>query len=180
MNIKKGLIGIGIIFVGLISVGTIYLFKTEIFYSEYWLQRQFDNLTASRTSEKDGEPKEVIKYKFCFNPSVDIEIELDNVGNLVLTRHSWFADNNQLRVYNFKVEKNEFEKLKTDFETRWTESNSKDEDFKFGGTYYEIELSSPGQAINIGFYNVTPDKSFTDFKDKIINMVKSVLKSNSR
>lgn len=179
MTIRKIIYGLLITIVGLIIIGTIYLFNDDKFYSEYWLQTQVDNLPLTNTREKPLEAEEIIRYKFFFDSSVDLSIELDNKGNLILKRHSWFADSRQLKVYNFKVDENEFRKIKSDFKARWTESMVKDVDDKLGGIYYELEMldsNSPGREINISFYNVTPDKSFMELKDMIIQLAKSELK----
>ena len=178
MTIKKIIFGLLITIVGLIIIGTIYLFNDDKFYSEYWLQRQIDNLPLTETRGKQLEAEEMIRYKFFFDSSVDLSIELDNKGNLILKRHSWFADSRQLKEYNFKVDENEFRKIKTDFKARWTESMTKDVDDKLGGIYYELEMldpNSPEREINVGFYNVTPDKSFMELKDRMIQLAKSEL-----
>lgn len=179
MTINKIIFGLLITIVGLTILGTIYLFNDDKFYSEYWLQRQVDNLSLTETREKQLEAEEIIRYKFFFDSSVDLSIELDNKGNLILKRHSWFADSRQLKQYKFKVDENEFKKIKTDFKARWTESMTKDVDDKLGGIYYELEMlnsNSPEREINVGFYNVTPDKSFMELKDRMIQLAKSELK----
>ncbi len=179
MTIKKIIFGLLITIIGLIVLGTIYLFNDDKFYSEYWLQRQVDKLPLTETRKRSVEAEEIIRYKFFFDSSVDLSIELDNRGNLILKRHSWFADSRQLKVYNFKVDENEFNKIKTDFKARWTESIMIDVDDKLGGIYYQLDMldsNSPEREINVGFYNVTPDKSFMELKDKMVQLAKSELK----
>ena len=178
MSLKKILIVIIALFLGAFSIVAIYFFNEEKFYSEYWFQRQVDKSTNLSISTQ-GERSEVIKYKFYFDPSIDIEIDLDDEGNMLIKRNSWLANQKDFKVRYLKVDKNEFKILKTEFAEHWKESVTTDADFKFGGTYYVIELTflNPmGQTISIGYYNVSPDESFMDFKNKIITIAKRELK----
>ena len=164
--------------IGVIIIGTIYLFNDEKFYSEYWLQRKIDNFHFTETKD-EGNPREVIRYKFLLDPSIDLSIELNDNGSLLVKRHSWFGDSKQLKVFTFKVDKNEFNRLKIDFKKNWSESRTEEADFKLGGIYYVIQmsnLSAPEQEVTIEFYNVTPDKLFMEFKNKLIAVSKEALK----
>ena len=179
MTIRKIFLGLLIAIVGVIILEAIYLLNEEKFFSEYWLQRQVDNFPLDEALEKQFQREEIISYRFFFDSSIDLSIELDNKGNLILKRHGWFADSRQSKVYNFKVDENEFNKIKTAFKSRWTESVTEDADYKLGGIYYELEmldLKSPEREIKVGFYNVTPDKSFMELRDRMIQLTWSELK----
>ncbi len=180
MNYKKGLLIFLSSVAGLLLLAIIYFFNEDKFYTEYWLQKRIDQLQSASTPTASIDSVKLIRYKFYNDPSIDVSIEINNIGQLVIHRHSWFKNADNIKSYNFQIDKSAHEQLSNKFKSKWKNSRTLDADNKLGGTYYLLELVEAGQQTQIDYYNVSPDDNFIDFKDEIIEFAKRTLESNRR
>jgi len=175
---KKQIIKIilGSLFVGLSAV-IVYLFNTEKFYSEYWLQKRIDAFSCIEPLENINNGEKILSYKFYDNPSIDIEIVLDNNGYVSIGRYKWFKDNQNAKTYIFSFDKKVIENLMNDFQDVYSKSEFTDVDYHLGGHYSTLTLNENDseKMIEIEFYNVNPDKKFKEMKSKIIDIGNKVI-----
>ncbi|WKZ58795.1 MAG: hypothetical protein QY309_13060 [Cyclobacteriaceae bacterium] len=173
MNLKKGLLILLLVLMVLITSGTVWLFNADKFYSEYWLQKRVDKLQANDFQHDTS--IRTIKYRFYYDPTIDISIEINEKGQLTVLRDCWFNDSQKIKSYHLQVDSSSFKRLKSKFQRTWTESKTLDADFKLGGIYYTLVLNDNGQETSIDYYNVTPDKEFNEFRNELIKLTKKEL-----
>lgn len=164
-----------IIFLASIGVLYVYLSNTELFYSEYWLQRKIINTEQEQTQLKLSERQ--ISYRFHHDMVVDIEISLSDNGVLQLTRGEWIsADVVMNKELEYQLDLQTFEDLRTEFQNHWDESLIKSEEYKLGGTYHELSLLEPGRKpMDIKYINVVPSKTLSNYKAKLIELSTTTL-----
>jgi hypothetical protein len=169
------------LFFAIIGILYLYLSNTELFYSEYWLQRKINN---AETAEVQGQVSSnyYIKYNFYHDRVIDISIHLQNDGLLELSRGNWLSQDLVMnKQIQFQVNPDLFAKFHHEFTNNWQHSYSADTDDKLGGTYYEIVFENPAsEKIEIAFYNVVPDDKFVNFKDRLLDLADSVIKEKNR
>ncbi|MDO3695905.1 hypothetical protein QVZ41_13725 [Wenyingzhuangia sp. chi5] len=166
----------GFVFVSFVII-ILYVFNNEKFSSEYSLQKKIENYSCIDTLENVEYGNETLKYKFYENSKIDIEIVLNNNGVISLSKNSWFKNDKKLKTYLFRAEKSEIERLINEFKLTYTESEQKNIEDHLGGHYSTLSLNEKhlGKKIEIGFYNLTPDKKFKNLKDKIIEIGNKVI-----
>lgn len=170
-----------IVFLSVTGILYLYLSNTELFFSEYWLQRKINSVETSEV-EKQTSSKRYIKYNFYHDGEIDISIGLNSDGLLVLSRGNWLSQdlvmNKQIR---YQANPDLFDKLQNEFINNWQDSYLKDADYKFGGTYYEIVFEDPAtRKIEIAFYNVVPDDNMVDFKNRLIDLAYDKIEEKNR
>lgn len=169
-----------VILLATIGVLYVYLSNTELFYSEYWLQRKIINTEQERTQLKLS--KRQISYRFHHDMVVDIEISLSDNGVLQLTRGEWIsADVVMNKELEYQLDLQTFENLRTEFLNNWNESLIKSEEYKLGGTYYELSLLEPGnKPIEIRYINYIPSDTLSNFKNQLIEISTAILDNEYR
>ena len=162
----------------------IYLFNDEKFYSEYWLQKKIDRIGVAEQALKN-ESQQFIKYQFYYDKSVDVEFTLYDNGQLMIKKNTWLTSNDSTNIttHYYKVDKQEFIKLENEFLKNWQKSEEKNTDDHLSGIYYVLtyqKSSNIDNVMKIEFYNFPPSKTFIDFKNKILKIVRTQITQNSR
>ncbi len=144
-----------------------YSFNTEYFYQEYWIQKSVEE-TNLFEPEKVAISREIIKYDFYHDDIINIGICFYGDGIIEVTQ----KQNTKKKVIQLHATIGEFYELKRKFLEQWSKSKSQSVDYKFGGTYYELELQSEDfEGIQIAYYNVVPDSEFDKFREGIFRLI---------
>ena len=159
-----------------IGITSLYLFKTELFYSEYWLQKKVAHIEQGKTNLKLSNRN--LSYRFYHNMIVDLRIDLSDNGVIKLTYGDWISEDVIMsKELEYQLNPNTFEHLRSEFVNKWKHSYSRGADYKLGGTYYELTLSDHGsKQINISYDNVVPGDTLIAFKNQLIELANEVLK----
>ena len=165
------------VLIGSLLLAILYLFNEEKFYSEFWLQKKVDNYSCIEQLKSIDLSDENLTYKFYDDSGIDIEVSLNRNGYVALSLFKWFKDNPNTKTYIFETDKNEIDSLITEFKNSYTKSEIKDIDDHLGGLYSTLTFkeNTMNDAIEIGFYNIVPDKKFKNLKSKIVDIGNKVI-----
>ena len=163
--------------IGFLFLFGLYLFNADKFYPEYWLQKNIDELSIAEKLESIENTNQILIYQFYYDSGIDIQITLNSNGEVLIARNMWFSESKNKRFHTFKGDKLTIQNLIKDFKTRYVKSEQKDIDDHIGGIYATLTLleKNPNNEIQIGFYNVIPDNTFRDLKNRIIEIGNSVI-----
>ena len=86
----------------------------EKFFKEYWLQKKVERVTSySKKITTTGDKS--ISYKFVFDDIINLNINLDNNGNLTIARHLPATDSSLDKTLYYYTEISNFNSLSRDF-----------------------------------------------------------------
>jgi hypothetical protein len=167
---------LGLLLGGLI-ISILYLFNTEKLYSEFWLQRKLDNYSLVEPSDNVNLSTKTLTYRFYDDSGIDIEISLISNGYISIGLYKWFKDNPNNRTYIFKANKKEIDNLINNFMNSYSKSEFTNIDDHIGGHFSTLTFkeNTLKDQIEIGFYNVIPDKKFKALKNKMVDLGNDVI-----
>lgn len=164
----------------LIVLTFIYVFNEPKFTHEYWLQNRIDKITYVPIKFcKPGLKR--IKYRINNNDEINFEIEINDLGFLIIKRNSWYENSKDVKTYYFTFEPNKFITLEKQFKMQFPNSQTESIDDHLSGKYFELlftDINKIDNKIEVAYYNVEPNEKFKNFKEEIIELTKETLKNS--
>ncbi|PKB15320.1 hypothetical protein [Flavobacterium sp. 5] len=168
------------IILALIILPLIYLFNEPKFTSEYWLQNKIDKIRYEPIKFcKLGLKR--IKYRINNNNEINFEIEINDLGFLIIKRNGWYENSKDVKTYYLNFNPSKFAELEKQFKMQFPHSHTENIDDHFSGKYFELQFSDINEInnnIEVAYYNIEPDENFIDFKNEIIELTKETLNNS--
>lgn len=155
----------------------LYFFNEEKFYAEYWFQRKVEKYLINDSTINNDLATKILTFKFYDDSGIDIEIILNDIGDVSLGVGTWFKSNKIVKHKIFKGDKTKISKIINDFRLTYSKSESNSIDDHLSGRYSTLSFveKMPFKNIEIAFYNIVPDEKYKKIKSEIIDCAEDII-----
>lgn len=162
----------------ILTLGGLALFNSEIFYSEFWLQRDLNQYSCIEPLENIKLGNQELGYKFFLDDDVDLEITINETGYVFIGINRWFKSAENSKGHYFEIKPERAKRLIQHYQKLRPRLKSNSLDNHIGGHYYRVNYRNsvaPEQNTEIGYYNVKPEKEFEELRQEFLEIGKDVL-----